>query len=249
MLLVLPLGSGGGISSSGYMCIWLSLPFFFHVLLQIEAREIKFLSYFNLKFPKFIFIHIAVLFSILFLSAKGYHLSKQAYFDYGSRLKKTHTINSRFTKYIYTKKRRARIVNDLLSELNKWVEPKDYLLVYDKVPMIHFLTDTKPYLYNPWVWIYDSQTFGNKLNKAESEISIYPIIVQQKMETIYAFSEPIENYMTSKKEEVTLQFNGYDAERNRLMTNFIDRNNYEIVWSNDYFNIYKTEKYNNTFSK
>jgi hypothetical protein len=73
--------------------------------------------------------------------------------------------------------------------------------------------------------------------------------VQQKMETIYAFSEPIENYMTSKKEEVTLQFNGYDAERNRLMTNFIDRNNYEIVWSNDYFNIYKTEKYNNTFSK
>lgn len=171
---------------------------------------------------------------IAFILLKGYNISQEAYFDNGNRFKKTHTINNSLAKGIYTTERRAKIINELLHNLENIVQPNDYLLVYDKMPMIHFLTKTKPYMYNPWVWIYDYNSFEKKLQKAETEIQSLPIVVQQKFETIYEFSEPIKDYMTTNKENDNFHSN----ERNAIMNAFLKRNNYEITWSNEYFNIY-----------
>ena len=127
-------------------------------------------------------------------------------------------------------------MNELLLNLNRFVKPNDYLLAYDKIPMVHFLTETKPYMYNSWVWIYDYNSFEKKLLKAEQDINELPVVVQQKIETIYEFSEPIEDYMSENKKNTNFHSN----ERNAIMNSFLKRNNYEIVWSNAYFNIYKS---------
>ncbi|MCT4630682.1 hypothetical protein, partial [Winogradskyella sp.] len=236
-LLTIYLGTGGGIINAGFMGIWIGLPLFFYFANRYNWI-IQNLNFINKKSKlqvhqktKQSFLWSVV---IAFILLKGYNISQQAYFDNGSRFEKKYTINSSLTRGIYTTERRAKIINELLLQLENIVQPNDYLLVYDKMPMIHFLTKTKPYMYNPWVWIYDYNSFEKKLTKAESEIQILPIVVQQKFETIYEFSEPIKDYMSTNKENNNFHSN----ERNSVMNDFLRRNKYKITWSNDYFNVY-----------
>ena len=74
--------------------------------------------------------------------------------------------------------------------------------------------------------------------EAENNIEELPIIIQQKFETIYQFSEPISGYMSLDKEND----NFFNTSRTKVMLDFINRHHYKMVWSNDYFNIYKAEE-------
>ncbi|MFK7831761.1 MAG: hypothetical protein AB8B52_00660 [Winogradskyella sp.] len=240
-LVTISLGTGGGIKNSGYMAIWISLPLFFYVVnnlnLFFEDSKViknKFLFLPEKKVIQFFLSPIIV----SFLMLKTYTISQQSYFDLGSRFQKTYTINSPLAKGIYTTERRAKITNELLLNLDQFIEPDDYLMVYDRIPMLHFLTETKPYMYNPWVWIYDYNSFEKKLLKAEREIPVLPVVVQQKFETIYSFSEPITDFMSTQKENSNFHSN----ERNAIMNAFLERNNYRIVWSNSYFNVYQSKE-------
>jgi Dolichyl-phosphate-mannose-protein mannosyltransferase len=241
MMVFLPLGSGSGIYSSGYVSIWLSMPLFFYFTYQIKTATITVETEHTILskvLSKDIISQVLVLIVISYFTAKIYNISQEAYFDEGSRFEKTYKINNRFTKGIFTTEERASIINDLIVNLEQYVTPNDYLLAYDKIPMVHFLTETKPYMYNPWVWIYDGYSFNKNLNRAEIEIDVLPIIVQQKFETISNFSEPMLDYMSENKEDIYT----YSKERVIAMNDFIKRNQYKIVWSNSYFNIYKSDK-------
>jgi Dolichyl-phosphate-mannose-protein mannosyltransferase len=241
MMIFMPLGSGSGIYSSGYVSIWLSVPLFFYFVSQIKIATITIETKYTIlskALSKDMIAQMLVLIVISYFTAKIYNISQEAYFDEGSRFEKTYKVNNRFAKGIYTTKERATIINNLLINLEQYVSPNDYLLAYDKIPMIHFLTETKPYMYNPWIWIYDGYSFNKNLNRAESDIDVLPIIVQQKFETISNFSEPMLDYMSENKKDIYT----YSKERVIAMNNFIKRNHYKIVWSNPYFNIYKSTK-------
>jgi len=231
------LGTGGGVKNSGYMGIWIGLPLFFYVVnhLNLILQDFRFYKIRpKLKLRQqsiYLFLWSVI---IAFVSLKGYNISQESYFDLGSRFDKTYTIHSTLARGVYTTKRRASIINPLLAQLDKMLEPNDYLFTYNKIPMVHFLTETKPYMYNPWVQIYDYNSFEKKLNKAEKEIEELPVVVQQKFETIYQFSDPIDDYMSTNK--VNSDF--HSNENNAIMNSFLKRHNYRVVWSNDYFNIY-----------
>ncbi|NNE33421.1 MAG: hypothetical protein HKN40_13755 [Winogradskyella sp.] len=240
-LITLTLGSAGGINNSGYMAIWLGLPLFFLAMQNFNLYAKKngiatevIQSIFNNNLNNRLLYCLA----LAFFAVKSYNIYNGAYFDSGSRYLKTYAINDKLAQGIYTTEKRAQIINDLLVNLEDFVAPGDYLFAYDKIPMVHFLTETKPYMYNPWVWIYDYNSFRKKLNKAEHDIPVLPVVVQQKFETISNFSEPIEDYMSVHKENSDLHSN----ERNKAMRDFLTRHNYTVVWSNAYFNIYKTPK-------
>ncbi len=241
IMMVLPLGSGGGMISSGYMCIWLSVPFALSFVSEGHRLELHF------AFKKHIVLkpnagksmsYIATVIAISFLTIKTYRIINEAYFDPGYRWYKTYSINNAFTKTVYTTKERATIINDLMTYLNNYVKAGDYLLTFDSIPMVHFMTETKPYAYNPWLMIYDSHSFAEKLNKAEQTIDVYPIVVVQKFATIEKFSEPISNYL-NEEQEVGVHYN---RARTVAMNTFLKTHDYEVVWYNDYFSIYKTLK-------
>lgn len=243
MMVFLPLGSDGGIHNVGYMCIWLAFPFFIYMVRHTEEFV------FTWKFQNtnhLIAINKKLITKLLFLLISGYfilkvyHLSSTTYFDPGSRFNKTFVVNTPLANGIYTTKERAEIINSVLSALQKHVKKDDYLLAYDKIPMLNFLTETKPYMYNSWVWVYDDIMFKKQLKRAEKEIEILPIVVQQKFETIGEFSEPTLDYMSEDKEENYR----YNRARVSAMNDFLRRNNYQIVWSNTHFNIYKPIKIN-----
>ncbi len=239
IMIFLPLGSGGGVHSSGYICIWLAVPFFFHFVSQLISMTISVeLEQTNTSFKidgklsKYLF---AILASSYFLY-KGYSMSQEAYFDKGNRLSKTATIHSKYANGIYTTNERAQVINDVILELEKHVKPDDYVFLYDSAPMLHFLTETKPYVYNPWVWIYDHVSFEEKIKTAENQIEVLPVVVQQKFTTIWEFSSPMHDYLSENK----IPSNTYHPERAKIMNAFLKRHDYEIIWSNAYFNIYKT---------
>ena len=241
MLFFLPIGSGGGIKSSGYMCIWLSVPLFFHFVSQVKNVRIELAlangaSLFVINKDKL--KRALTTFFVAYASLKVYSMSQEAYFDPGCRFLKTHKIESELARGVYTTKRRADIINELLHVLKDYVKPNDYLLVYDKMPVIHFLTHTRPYLHNPWVWIYDSHSFSEHLKRAEKETYVLPVIVQQKFETIFDFSEPTAYYLTDKIQLDSRYNNGFDLKRVKAMNAFILKHDYHIIWSNDYFNIF-----------
>ncbi len=238
VLFFLPLGSDGGIYNAGYVCIWLAFPLFFvfcsklkHVKpLSVLKTSTAFLTKHSRGFE---YLGIAIVFG--FLIIKINNISKEAYFDKGSRLEKVHTINNELTLGTYTTKKRAAITNEVLLELKKHVKENDYLLAYDNIPMLNYLTKTKPYMYISWVWVYDSRTFKKQLLRAERETKILPVVVQQKFNTIVTFSEPLLDYMSESKEESYI----YKQGRVKAMNSFLKRNKYKIVWSNTHFNILK----------
>ena len=243
MQFLLPFGSGGGITSIGYASLWLSLPLFFYVLQRWSEgdsilNQIPKLRSYELK--TFNGQHFVLIFFLTFAVLKLISLSQQAYFDSGSRLDKTYSITSPFAKGIFTKKERADILNEVLEVLPNYVEANDYLLVYDKSPMIHFLTDTRPYMYNSWPWIYDSASFKKKLATAQRHRAELPVVLLQKFETIVKFSEPQQDYMSRNSKNTYYHNNNIAA----TMQNFLEENDYKLSWSNDYFDIYIPPSFN-----
>jgi len=237
-LLVLPLGTGGGVYNAGYIAIWIGFPMFFIALspcYEWIITRLKLNDEVSKTYQGEAYIIYALL--LAFIIYKPYKTFNQSYFDPGSRLEKTATVNHPLTQYIYTTPERAEVMNSILTELKHHVSEDDYLLVYDNMPMLHFLTKTQPYVYNSWPFIYDYNSFEKKLKSAEQNLQLNPIVIQQKFSTILKFSEPRDDYMSTTIENSTFHNN----KLTQVMNDFLKRNHYKIVWSNTHFNIYKSE--------
>jgi hypothetical protein len=237
----LPIGTDPGIHSIGHSSMWIGLPFFFLFIKNIKKVELftssTTSSFSGLLVKKTIGLMIIIFVSSFFL-VKSFQIANGAYFDPGCRINKTSQIHSNLSHNIYTTAHRAKIINHILKEVSQVVKPNDYLLVYDKLPMLYYLTQTRPYVYNPWIWTYDSYSFKRQLKRAESEIKAKPFVIVQKFETIYAFSEPIEDYLNENKPDTYLN----RVENHKALKEFLTRNKYIIYTDSDYFTIYKPEQ-------
>ena len=234
-MFIIPLGTGGGVKNAGYIAIWIGLPLFFLFLNNFSEILNSFLKI-KLNFKSHSQFTIYTIFIVAFLLYKSFRIFNEAYFDKGSRLNKTEAINNKLARYIYTTKERADVINPILNSLKKYTKEGDHLLVYDHLPMLHFLTKTKPYTQNPWPKIYDYKNFELKLKQAEENISEKPVVVQQKFYAIHEFSEPVDDYLSEERPESI----HYSIEATKVMNDFLERHQYEIVWQNEYFNIYKS---------
>ena len=172
---------------------------------------------------------------IAYLGIQGYKISKQAYFDPGSRIDKSYSIHDPRAKGIYTSQERATIINEVLPVIKKHVKKGEYLLAYDNIPMVHFLTETKPYMYIPWIWVYDSGVFEDNIKRAEESQDKLPVVLLQKFNTLGKFSEPSTNYFSIPEKDTYV----FKKRRIEAMQSFLARNNYEIIWSNTHFDILK----------
>jgi hypothetical protein len=228
VLFFLPWGSDGGIWNMGGACVW---PATFVSILHCY----RFIRYKMQKGNQSYCIFTFVFCSLYALY--GLHtVSRQAYFDQGSRWEKLFKAdNEKFT--VFTSEEKAKIIDELLSELEKYVKKDDYLLCFESLPMIHYLTETKPYMGNPWVWCYSSESFKKNLDMATAHISL-PIVLRQKCQPIggcwtkqspmdlpYYRSEILDKYL-------------YKQSVHDYFEKFLKDNRYQIVWENDLFSIY-----------
>jgi hypothetical protein len=243
MLIVMPLGSDWAIRNFGNYSVWIAIPLtvnlFFTEELSIRikinrptsAKQFNFqLEYYYIKLALFMFL-------IVIIGRTQYKVLNTCYFDPGSRFYKTFKINNPRVKYIFTTRERATIVNDLLVGIKPYVKDGDSLIAYESIPMVYYLTNTKPFLHNSWLTGLNKASFSRMVEGIAKGNRPLPIVIRQKFETIGEFSTPSDNYISDDRNSDLY----VSQEQTRMFNQFLINNNYKAVWNNDHFVLYRPE--------
>jgi hypothetical protein len=138
-------------------------------------------------------------------------------------------VNHPKLRWILTTPSRAQSLNELLKQLQPLVRKDDYLLDYMQIPMIYFLTETKPYLYSSWANLYEPPVFDQMLRRAESASRALPVCVRTKVDTCHP-EWPNSTYPPSQS---------YRCVGNRrLVDSFMQTHGYQEYWENFAFEIW-----------
>ena len=124
------------------------------------------------------------------------------------------------------------MLNPMLHELKKYVNEDDCLLCFQNIPTVHFLTATRPYLYNPWVWTYDPTNMQRKFLRAEREHAALPVVVRDKS-MLPRWYEPYPDWNNDKAEESYLHKN----KKIFIINKFLEKHHYRLAWENEVFQI------------
>lgn len=225
LLHVIPLGSDFGVENTGENCVYLAAPVFTGIMWQ----QIKIISGKRLA-NRLLRIGVVVFLCLFYLRGLR-QIVGQAYFDPGWRTAKTWRINSPLAT-TYTTEKNVNLANPLLSELSKYVKEDDYLLCFQNTPTIHFLTKTRPYLYNPWVWTYDSSNMEQQFQRAEKQRNKLPVIVRDKSQTTTWYDyDP--NWNNAHATNTYFHKN----KKILLIQQFTEKHRYQVVWENEVFQI------------
>lgn len=224
ILHTLPIGSDFGIDNMGENSLYLAVP----ILTGFVWKEINALS--NIWLHRCTVI-IARIIIVVFCIRGAKQILYQCYFDNGPRWKKTYMIDATLAT-TFTTERNCFLLNPLLHELLKYIKKDDYILCFQNSPSLHFLTRTRPYLYNPWVWTYDSNNLEFQFQRAERERYRLPVIVRDKsiMPQWYKYDP---NWNNVSAEETYLHKN----KKIKLFNDFVTRHHYYLVWENEVFQI------------
>ena len=233
MLLILPVGTRGVLMTVGKYSIWIMVPITVDYLLNIRSLSSSVVisennrhTYQHVINPDqmnalrngFIFLTLTYILSVCYL---------YPYADRGSRLKMKYEINNERASRIYTSSEKAETVNELLSETAKYIKPDDYVLAYDGLPMYYFLTNTRPYMRNSWLWLYDSYIFKKELEKSMQETHICPVVIIEKRS----------KRINSRPGSVAVNDSFRDLTYGYLQA-FLKEYQYRQVWENDFFRLF-----------
>lgn len=219
---VLPIGSDFGIENMGAFSFILAIP------LSLGVIE-RYLKTSRKKLPILKGYIWVLLWTIIVIDI--YNVSNNCYFDSGSRYEKKYLINNPKAN-TFTTKRNCDLLNPLLSELNKYVKKGDVLLQYMKCPTIHYLTETKPYIGNSWIWSYTPTAIREQLKKAYERNKKLPVVVREKsaIGTWYIYDPTWNNDMAPETYE-------HKNEKITIINDFLTKHRYKLVWENEVFQI------------
>lgn len=222
ILLLVPLGSSNGMRNSVYG-VWLALPAVLLIIMNSKyyLHNHPLLNKLDTNFLVRLGIVSITLLSIL--SAYGY-----TYRDSGIRTSMKHHIDHELLRGVLTTQPRAEVVNELLRKVGSLVSKQETLLVYNEIPMVHYLTHTKPWLNNPWPMLYTPEKI-ERLMKSNEEKNIIPSYV------VRATGNTANRDWPSGVRTFGRQDRKDDSRE--LFKQFIERHNYKIVWENNYFQI------------
>jgi len=134
-------------------------------------------------------------------------------------------VNSSLADNIILSEELAGSLNTILSELQPYVKPDDKLLVFQSTPILHYLTQTQPYIENSWPWTFTSDDMERHFYKALQENIQLPVIVREK------YDDP--NWDNSNAPESRKHKN----KKIKLIQDFIQDNGYIVVWEDKTFQL------------
>ena len=220
MLLVFPLGSDGATNNGGIIA-WMAAPV---AALVWRRRE-------NVIFP-LAFIVVGLIQTV----------TVGAYFDGGPLWHKTATIDDPRASLVFTTPERARIINETLPELKRFVNEGDTMLCYGSIPMMNHLTRTVPAIGCSWPELLSAESLTRRLGKQDI-ISLgdshCPAILRQKFNNLGPYwSEATDDYLNAypMQDDKFLQQGKMDA-----LTHFMDVMQYHMVWQNQWFALYRAD--------
>ena len=123
---------------------------------------------------------------------------------------------------IYSHELRVNAVDSMVLAFNQISKNDQKTLAFGSNPMFHFITNSKPFLSNPWFFSLDD--FNKKINANE-----FPDFIVFSKKNPRSINWPIFNEIIYNNED-SIDFN--------FLQEFIINNNYELVYSNSMFDIY-----------
>lgn len=245
IMMVYPLGSNDGILTAGMFSFWLIFPLCVafcsnpksaSVSVEVAGNDNK-IHPFSFQLGHARLAAIKQLMAGFFILMCVINFYFYPHFDKKNRLELTHTVNHKYLRGIHTSSGRATAIEQTLTELTRHVSKGQYMLAYDCIPMFNYLTETRVYVRNAWPWLYEADVFKEELERAEKEKKSLPVVLVQKMITMGEGG-----YWPSKDVVYDTDTWPVNEERNAALNEFLERNNYNEVWENDYFKIYTTER-------
>ena len=235
LTVILSLGSDTGISVSAYSFIF-GFPLLFWYCFEMPETRYTAAAYFGGVLTKEYSLggkpgaRKAVMLCVLvfFIGYSGPLLFRNVYRDNSLRWKMTKTVDHPLLRGVFTTSERAKAISELLTELQQNVKPDDFLLTYESIPMLCYITETRPFLYNSWPILYLPGEFEKSLGKAQRERPYLPIAVLAKVQ-IRSGTWP----KSGKVHQGELQ----TITRSMLHT-FLENNKYRKIWENNTFEIF-----------
>ncbi len=229
ILFLVPMGSNNGMYNALYGS-WLALPLvvilFIHTL---NANNKNYSSkYFKVSLAPLPLMIVLMSSVILFFSMGKFSYTQR---DHPNRFLLTHSIaGSPLLNGVYTTKIRSRVVGELLNELNHRVKAGDFLLTYNEIPLLHYLTKTQPWLGGAWIMLSAPEVVRKKLKQKIVQGEALPLIVRARGDTSSPYW-PVDSRRFRK--------NSNENEIRLIFSHFEKENEYNVIWSNDFFEILK----------
>lgn len=231
MLMIIPIG-GDSYANICYSCMWLGMP----LLVELIRRPIQWKLSYSDDYQRDIQISInhqeaqqlGLVAGIVFLLYSAMHST--CYFDNGSRLEKSFRPEVDCVT-TFTSQKRACIIDDIVAQTEKYATAGNYLLVFDDLPMLHYLTGMRPYLGSPWGTFWGNEMFEQQLFKAENSPRELPLIAiphffyKDLTPTFYLDADKHPNM----KHKIS------------ILTDFIFRHGYKKVYQGQYITLYSVE--------
>jgi hypothetical protein len=235
LMVILSVGSDTGMKVSSYSVIfglplvcwyWYELPESLILLSTFYKNKVVRES--KLCFDRAVKRNIMSLIIIIYTAYAAPFTIRNVYRDNSLRWKMSAFVDHPMLRGTLTTPERAAAVESLLVELGKRVHSGAVLLTYESIPMVHFLTGTRPYLYSPWPILYLPVEFKQYLDKARRERPELPLTVLAKIE------------IRSSGWPGSGSVNGSEtAKANRaILRNFLEEEKYEKIWENEAFEIF-----------
>jgi hypothetical protein len=235
LMVILSVGSDTGMKVSSYSVIfglplvcwyWYELPENLIVLSTFYKN--KAVKESKLRFDRTAKRNIMSLIIIIYTAYAVPFTVRNVYRDNSLRWKMNASVDHPMLRGMLTTPERAAAVESLSAELGKRVHSGAVLLAYESIPMVHFLTGTRPYLYNPWPILYLPVELKKYLDRARRERPELPLAVLAKSETRssgWPGSGSVNDSETAKANRAILR-------------NFLEEEKYEKIWENEVFAIF-----------
>lgn len=182
-------------------------------------------------------LRVAPFMIVFMLCCIGHMVVNGAYFDHGPLWHKVSTVGNERTAGIHTTPERATIVNTVLDGIKPHIKKGDTLMVYGSMPMINYLTGTYPAMGCCWPELLGATMLENRLKELDAT---RPPVLRQLFSSIGEdFSKPSRDFLHTYGED-TNEFM-YDRKID-LLNNYLERNNYNEVYSNSHFILYISER-------
>jgi hypothetical protein len=230
VMLVSPIGSINGLGMS-FHGMWLIMPL--SILCAYDVRDrienprvSSMLSLLN-------GLLVAVLIASLFFQATN------VFRDDPNRLHLNTAFHQPSLKYIYSTPERAKVIDELLEQMDKYVTKGDDVLIVDSLPLIYYLTETTPALGNPWI---EENVFQGDVIKKQLELEQegrYPkLFITAKVNT-RGHSWPSSNSVLNENASMPNIDTSSSEYSKYLKDRYINYLHYSLVWENEAFRIYK----------
>jgi hypothetical protein len=239
ILIIIPLGSNTRLSNSVYG-MWIPMPICFAYIFRLRKASTEFITESDSGSTQWsvrlnsdelrLFRNILVTSFVIFSLVWSYMFT---YVDSPKRIEMRYSVDSPRLRGIFTTKERARVVQVLIDEVNKYVHEDDYMLAYNEIPMLYFLTKTRPYLYNSWPEGSPTHQFKQMVDRAMKEKAQLPVAVMAKFNTSWDYWPAIKSPLADDSTK---------TENRNIIENFLKNNMYSIVWENDFFRILTSSK-------